>query len=180
MDGQREMRAADRDREATAERLRVALEEGRLGLHEYDERLARAYGARTYAELDEVVVDLPGPATAERSAVVPAAPAPVAPPPAAAPRDAAEAGAAAGVGATAAPGSPDEPDTRSRLLGLWTPWLRVAALLLPIWLITVITTGHAAGVWPLWVLGPWGGLVLMQSVGLIGVDHGRTRRNRRR
>ncbi|WP_414685456.1 DUF1707 SHOCT-like domain-containing protein [Micromonospora robiginosa] len=74
MDGQREMRAADRDREAIAERLRVALEEGRLGLHEYDERLARTYGARTYGELDEVVADLPGPAPAERSAVVPAAP----------------------------------------------------------------------------------------------------------
>ncbi|WMF04633.1 hypothetical protein [Micromonospora robiginosa] len=56
----------------------------------------------------------------------------------------------------------------------------MAALLVPIWLISVITTGHAAGVWPLWVLGPWGGLVLMQSVGLIGVDHGRKRRDRRR
>ncbi|WP_405091235.1 hypothetical protein OG767_28350 [Micromonospora sp. NBC_01392] len=33
---------------------------------------------------------------------------------------------------------------------------------------------------PLWVLGPWGGLVLMQSVGLIGADHGRKRRDRRR
>ncbi|GAA3758788.1 DUF1707 SHOCT-like domain-containing protein [Micromonospora maritima] len=167
MDGQRQMRAADRDREATAERLRVALEEGRLGLHEYDERLARAYGARTYADLDEVVADLPGPAPAERSAVVPATPAP---PPAP------EAGAPAPTGVEVPAGS----DARSRLLHLWMPWLRVAAVLLPIWLISVITTGHVAGVWPLWVLGPWGGLVLMQSVGLIGVDHGRKRHDRRR
>ncbi|SCG66822.1 DUF1707 SHOCT-like domain-containing protein [Micromonospora humi] len=179
MDGEREMRAADRDREATAERLRLALEEGRLGLHEYDERLGRAYGARTYAELDEVVADLPGPAPAERSAVVPVAPVP--PPAPAAPGEHGPAGAP---GATAEPGAGDvaaeAPDTRSRLLGLWMPWLRVAALLLPIWLISVITTGHVAGVWPLWVLGPWGGLVLMQSVGLIGVDHGRKRPDRRR
>ncbi|WP_431931777.1 DUF1707 SHOCT-like domain-containing protein [Micromonospora sp. RP3T] len=165
MDGQRKMRAADRDREAVAERLRVALEEGRLGLHEYDERLARAYGARTYGELDEVVADLPGPAPAERSALAPAAPnppaAPVAP-------------------SHPVAGDPEVPETRSRLLGLWLPWLRVAAILVPIWLIGAVASGHAAGVWPLWVLGPWGGLVLMQSVGLIGADRGRKRCDRRR
>ena len=49
MEGRDGMRAADTDREATAERLRVALEEGRLDLHEYDERLQQAYGAKTYA-----------------------------------------------------------------------------------------------------------------------------------
>ncbi|MGC4887787.1 DUF1707 SHOCT-like domain-containing protein [Micromonospora sp. DT227] len=165
MDGRREMRAADRDREAVAERLRVALEEGRLGLHEYDERLARTYGARTYGELDEVVADLPGPAPAERSALAPAAPTP--PPAPVAP-------------STPVAGDPETPETRSRLLGLWLPWLRVAAILVPIWLIGAVASGHAAGVWPLWVLGPWGGLVLMQSVGLIGADHGRKRRDRRR
>ncbi|GHJ14860.1 MULTISPECIES: DUF1707 SHOCT-like domain-containing protein [unclassified Micromonospora] len=165
MDGHREMRAADRDREAVAERLRVALEEGRLGLHEYDERLARAYGARTYGELDEVVADLPGPAPVERSALAPAAPNP--PPAPVAPSD-------------PVAGAHEVPENRSRLLGLWLPWLRVAAILVPIWLIGAVASGHAAGVWPLWVLGPWGGLVLMQSVGLIGADHGRKRRDRRR
>ncbi|PGH41563.1 hypothetical protein COO58_27560 [Micromonospora sp. WMMA1996] len=180
MDGQREMRAADRDREATAERLRVALEEGRLGLHEYDERLARAYGARTYADLNEVVADLPGPASAERSAVVPATPTPPPATPPLAPAPPAPAAAVPSGEPAAGAGTPVAPDTRSRLLGLWMPWLRVAALLLPIWLISVIATGHTAGVWPLWVLGPWGGLVLMQSVGLIGVDHGRKRHDRRR
>ncbi|WBB74448.1 DUF1707 domain-containing protein [Micromonospora sp. WMMD1128] len=172
MDGHREMRAADRDREATAERLRVALEEGRLGLHEYDERLARAYAARTYGELDEVVADLPGVAPVERSALAPT------PPPA--PVDPA---APAGAGAAGTPvksGGSEAPETRSRLLWIWMPWLRVAAILVPIWLISAVASGHVAGVWPLWVLGPWGGLVLMQSVGLIGVDHGRKRRDRRR
>nr|WP_230414830.1 DUF1707 domain-containing protein [Micromonospora tarapacensis] len=64
MDGQDGMRAADSDRQAVAERLRVALDEGRLDLHEYDERLQRAYAARTYAELDALVGDLPAPAGA--------------------------------------------------------------------------------------------------------------------
>ena len=47
----------------------MALEEGRLDLHEYDERLQAAYGAKTYGELDELLTDLPGTATAERARV---------------------------------------------------------------------------------------------------------------
>ena len=83
MEGRDGMRAADTDREATAERLRVALEEGRLDLHEYDERLQQTYGAKTYAELDTVLADLPGPASVQRSALAPVgtdtAPSPPAP-----------------------------------------------------------------------------------------------------
>ena len=54
------MRAADADRQAVADRLRAALDEGRLDLHEYDERLQRAYAAKTYGELDGLLADLPG------------------------------------------------------------------------------------------------------------------------
>jgi hypothetical protein len=54
-------RAADVDREAVAERLRQAVAEGRLDLDEYDERLGKTYAAKTYGELDRVVVDLPKP-----------------------------------------------------------------------------------------------------------------------
>jgi Domain of unknown function (DUF1707) len=54
-----EMRAADADRQAVAERLTGALEEGRLDLHEYDERLQRAYAAKTYGELKGLLSDLP-------------------------------------------------------------------------------------------------------------------------
>ena len=52
-------RAADDDRAGIADQLRAALDEGRLVLHEYDDRLQRAYAAKTYAELDELVHDLP-------------------------------------------------------------------------------------------------------------------------
>jgi hypothetical protein len=55
-----ELRAGDADRERVAERLRTALDEGRLNLHEYDERLRDAYGAKTYADLDKLLADLPG------------------------------------------------------------------------------------------------------------------------
>jgi hypothetical protein len=52
-------RAADGDREAVAERLRVAAGDGRINLVELEERLERAFAAKTYGELDELVADLP-------------------------------------------------------------------------------------------------------------------------
>src|SRR5262245_47581179 len=54
-----DLRAGDADRERVAERLRTALDEGRLNLYEYDERLRDAYAAKTYSELDALVGDLP-------------------------------------------------------------------------------------------------------------------------
>jgi len=57
-----EMRAADADRQQVAERLRAALDEGRLDLSEYDDRLQRAYSAKTYGELQLLTTDLPVPA----------------------------------------------------------------------------------------------------------------------
>jgi hypothetical protein len=52
-------RAADADREAVAERLRIAAGEGRIDLEELDDRLGQAYGARTYGQLRALVADLP-------------------------------------------------------------------------------------------------------------------------
>lgn len=53
------LRAADADREATAERLRRSHAEGRLDLTEFQQRLERCYEAKTVGELDELVNDLP-------------------------------------------------------------------------------------------------------------------------
>lgn len=52
------------DREATAERLRSAVAEGRIDLAELDERLEQVYRARTYGELRAVTADLPAPTPA--------------------------------------------------------------------------------------------------------------------
>ena len=54
------MRAADTDRERVAEQLRLAHNEGRLDLTEYDERVRQAWAARTYGELAALTADLPG------------------------------------------------------------------------------------------------------------------------
>jgi hypothetical protein len=53
-------RASDADREYVAKRLHRAALEGRLQPDELDERLALALSCRTFGELDELLVDLPG------------------------------------------------------------------------------------------------------------------------
>jgi hypothetical protein len=67
------MRISDADRAATAERLRIAVDEGRLDLTEYDARLRSAYAATTYGELEPITADLPPvtkvPAVKEHAAV---------------------------------------------------------------------------------------------------------------
>ena len=53
------LRAGDTDRAAVATVLGRHMADGRLTVAEYDERVARAYAARTYGELDELTADLP-------------------------------------------------------------------------------------------------------------------------
>jgi Flp pilus assembly protein TadB len=55
----RSLRAADRDREATADLLRREHLAGRLTSDEWQQRLDRCLTAKTYTELDELVLDLP-------------------------------------------------------------------------------------------------------------------------
>lgn len=167
MDGRDGMRAADADREAVADRLRVALGEGRLDLHEYDERLQRAYAARTYAELDALLTDLPPVTPAERSAVAPvdpAAPASVGQP------------APVGGGATA-----------RWLAEVWLPYLQVIAVVVTIWAVTSLLSRDLLYFWPVWVAGPWGAVLVVRTVtGLTGgeprrraVERERQRQRRR-
>lgn len=54
-----ETRASDAERERVAEVLREAVAEGRLDMDEFDERLDRAYRARTHGELQPLLRDLP-------------------------------------------------------------------------------------------------------------------------
>ncbi|MGI5202737.1 DUF1707 SHOCT-like domain-containing protein [Spirillospora sp. CA-108201] len=53
------MRASDADRDEVADRLREALAEGRITPEEHAERIDVVYNARTYAELEPVLSDLP-------------------------------------------------------------------------------------------------------------------------
>ncbi len=54
------LRASDADRDQIIDRLRRAAAEGRLAVRELEHRVAAALRARTFAELDATVRDLPG------------------------------------------------------------------------------------------------------------------------
>jgi hypothetical protein len=58
----RDIRASDADRERVVDDLRLHTGDGRLTVDELTERIDRAYAAKTLAELDELLVDLPAPA----------------------------------------------------------------------------------------------------------------------
>lgn len=149
------LRAADEDRQWVADRLRIALDQGRLRLAEYDERLRLAYAATTYAELNALLDDLPSPAAAAASAVTPApqhSPAPSAVP-------------------TPSPSPTSEQDKPFKrmptaLMVLWTIWGGAVAINLVVWLLVMVGTGHAIYPWPMWVAGPSGAALLAVTVGV--------------
>src|SRR5580704_18857335 len=68
------LRASDKDRESAAEVLREAAGEGRLSMTELDERLDAVYEAKTYAELEPIIRDLPHAAIAPDAVAVRARP----------------------------------------------------------------------------------------------------------
>jgi hypothetical protein len=140
VDDHQDMRASDADRQQTVERLCAALDDGRLKMEEYVERMGRAYEAVTYGDLAALCRDLPEASVARRP---PAAPSPA---------------------ARAQPGPvPQVPDHRgafarlpAALKVLWTIWLVAVSVNLVIWVLVVGTAGHMIYPWPVWVAGPYG------------------------
>ena len=70
------IRASDAERDAATQRLQEAFAEGRLDDAEFDERMRTALSARTRADLDQLLTDLPAPATLATGQAAPATPAP--------------------------------------------------------------------------------------------------------
>jgi hypothetical protein len=66
------IRASDQDRDAIAQRLQEAFAERRLDDEEFDQRMRSALTARTNADLDRLVEDLPAAAAARPVTVGPA------------------------------------------------------------------------------------------------------------
>jgi hypothetical protein len=148
--GRDEMRAADGDRQAVADKLRAALDEGRLDLHEYDERLQRAYGAKTYGELDGLLTDLPTTVPEQRSRVVPFMGDPMA------------------SEASGAPAARYPDATRRWLVETWDSYFLTVAITTAIWLISGLASGDMPFYWPVWVAGPWGAVLLAQTLSGLG------------
>jgi len=120
------MRAADADRHQMAEQLKASLDEGRLSLAEYDDRVRQAYAARTYAELLMLVADLPRPGMS-----------------------AAEVNAKHSAEMRRA-----ERKLPIALAVLWTVWGSVAAVNLVIWALVAIPGGLDTYFWPIWLAVP--------------------------
>ncbi|GAB1689248.1 DUF1707 domain-containing protein [Krasilnikovia sp. M28-CT-15] len=134
------MRASDTDRQQIADRLKSALDEGRLSLAEYDDRVRDAYAARTYADLLELTADLPQPGLSATEVSA---------------RQAAEARRAARRMPTA-------------LMVLWTVWGALAAVNVAVWLIVAVTVGLDVYVWPVWLLVPGAALGVV-TAGVQGI-----------
>ena len=136
--GHDEMRAADSDRAAVADKLKQALDEGRLELDEYDVRLQQTYAAKTYGDLDGLLTDLPGAAVEPRSGTSPAH-------------------SPAGAAPQRKQGSRGGQLVRAWLGGFGGIFLVCTT----IWLVSSIGSGQFQYFWPVWLLIP-------TAFGLIG------------
>ena len=141
-----DLRAGDADRERVAERLRTALDEGRVNLLEYDERLRDAYGAKTFAELDSLLADLPGVTPASLSQVATRSPQRAVETPA-----------------------PKTGVAARWIVAMWGVWARVVSTCVLIWGVSSLMSGQVLYFWPGWVAGPWGAVLLVQTV--VGLGH---------
>lgn len=130
------LRVSDADRDQVASVLREHHAQGRLTLEEFQERLERAYAAKTYADLDAIVADLPAddlfrlpmpahqrrrPASRTRGQVL---------------------------------------RRRVILVSAWSTWAFVSSVNLVIWLAVSIAVAEPIYPWWIWVAGPWGAAML--------------------
>ena len=143
------MRASNADREQVVERLRIALNEGRLNLTEFDERTAAAYAAQTYADLRPLLTDLPPPAPAGRSQLTPTTPLlsdPVAEKKA----------------------RRRERDRRSVKKG-WTGWLGMSVLVTGLWFLGVAIEGfdNDGDYWFVWPVGIVALIMIVRTIAYV-------------
>lgn len=128
------MRASDADREAVADALRDAHAEGRLTLEEFEERLDRTLAAKTIGELAVVTKDLPA-----RSAAIEAPTTPL-------------------------PARTRPYAARGHVRGMWGAWGTGVIVCVAVWAATGISDGEWHGFWPIWVILPWGALLLRRTL----------------
>jgi hypothetical protein len=147
------LRAADTDREAVARRLGEHMSAGRLSLAEYEERLGRAWAAKTYGDLGELTADLPA-GTTPGSATAPSG--------VAAPYR--QHAGSCGAGPWAAGGS---------LRSAWAGWFTTALVIVTVWLAISLGGGGFHDFWPIWVIGPWGAVLLARTLNSAPPRHDR-------
>ena len=133
-----DLRVSDAERQAVAERLRVAQSAGQLDIHEFDERVQSVWAARTRGELERVTADLP------------------VPPPAA---------AAPGRRTARRVFSDDGGGVTMRILSII--WLASLAVNVVVWGLVSATNDEVIYPWPIW-LAPAGVVLLVLYLAGIG------------
>ncbi|MFD1542506.1 DUF1707 SHOCT-like domain-containing protein [Nonomuraea guangzhouensis] len=129
-----EMRASDVDRDRVAAVLREHTAQGRITMDEFNERLEQLYQSKTYGELARLTADLPDVDLRNPPAKLP--------------------------GTAPAPRS----GMHSGMRAAWGAWAAASSINWVIWLIVSITSGHMIYPWPLWVMGPWGVILLLSTL----------------
>ena len=165
------MRASDRDRQQVVDRLRGAVEDGRLTMDEYMQRMELAYRAVTYGDLAPLQADLPATGSAHGQGHEPDA---------APPRAAAQWQTARGPAAqwpTARGAAPRRSCFVAFVAGLpgvlrvlWATWLTAVVINVVVWALVSGTTGHLIYPWPLWVAGPYGAVLFAVSAVVAGAQ----------
>lgn len=147
MDERRDIRVSDRDRQHAVERLRSALDEGRINVLEYDDRIARAYHSVTYGDLADLFVDLPAPGSSSALERVDTE------------------------SRRARKPMPASPSALAFLPTwikiLWTIWLTAVSINLMVWLLVSVSNADLMYFWPMWVAGPAGAALLGVSTGVV-------------
>jgi len=129
-----EMRASDRDRDLVADTLREHMAQGRLTVEEFNERLEQVYASKTYGELAKITADLPDIDLENLPAQRPAA--------------------------------DRRPAKRvdKGLKAAWAAWAMASSINWVIWLLVSITSLELIYPWPLWVMGPWGAVLVVTTI----------------
>ena len=157
MDNGLMLRASDHDRQEVVDRLRGALEDGRLKMDEFEDRMGLAYQAVTYGDLVPLYADLPAVGQKPgRQAYRPALAAPA---------------CGYGHGVLA--------DLPAALKVLWTIWLTAVSINVVVWALVSGTSAHLVYPWPLWVAGPYGAALFAVSAGVTQIRRSRLPAGRR-
>jgi hypothetical protein len=145
MPGDPRVRASDADRERTSSLLREHHAQGRLTAEEFNDRLDRAFEAKTLGELDALLADLPGIDLYR----LPAAGIRPAPPGAVRSRS--------GRGGGSAVSRRGDGTVSPQRVATWAAWAAISSVLLAVWLVVGFVSGGAAWFpWFLFVVVPWG------------------------
>ncbi|MCK2215107.1 DUF1707 domain-containing protein [Actinomadura sp. ATCC 31491] len=128
------MRASDADRDRVAAVLREHTAQGRITMDEFNERLEQLYKSKTYGELAKLTSDLPDVDLRHRQL------------------------------AKAEQAPAKRAANHAGMKAAWGAWAMASGINWVIWLIVSVSSGELIYPWPMWVMGPWGVILLISTV----------------